>query len=342
MSRVNYEKLKEEVWDTGRCSGCGACCAVCPADAIIFPDGDNSKPVNTGYCKDATDFVNCGACYSVCPRTKEAEKKRELLGDYIEIISAKSVSDTPGKQSGGAVTAILANALKTGIIDAVVTVSQDNWTKEPKSVLITNEEAMFATAGSKYNWWTPALMALSEAVVGRKYKNVAVIGTPCAVTSLRLMKNSSNDLIKPFGKAIRLIFGLFCTEVFDYRKLMEGKIESEMKIDSWKIKRMNVSGKLEIFLTDGSKKNVPLSELEDTVRPGCSICTDLTGVESDISAGAIGSPDGFTTLIIRTQTGAGFVESAKNNGYIDMSGDIDIKAINRLADKKALRGRKTD
>lgn len=33
---INYEDLKREVWDKGICSGCGACVAVCPANAIIF------------------------------------------------------------------------------------------------------------------------------------------------------------------------------------------------------------------------------------------------------------------------------------------------------------------
>ncbi|MDD4127762.1 MAG: Coenzyme F420 hydrogenase/dehydrogenase, beta subunit C-terminal domain [Methanomicrobium sp.] len=72
----------------------------------------------------------------------------------------------------------------------------------------------------------------------------------------------------PFGKAIRLIFGLFCTEVFDYHKLMEGKLKSEMDIDTWKIKRMDVKGKLEITLNDDSKLNIPPPELKGAIRPG--------------------------------------------------------------------------
>ncbi|MBN2733880.1 MAG: Coenzyme F420 hydrogenase/dehydrogenase, beta subunit C-terminal domain [Methanomicrobiaceae archaeon] len=339
MSRRNYENLKEEVWDTGRCSGCGACCAVCPADAIIFPAEEKSIPVNTGYCKELNDSVPCGACYSVCPRTKDAAKKREMFGEYIRIDAAKSVAEIPGRQSGGAVTAILANALKTGIIDAVVTVSQDSWTQKPKSVLITSEEAIIATAGSRYNWWTPVLLALSEAVVRRKYKHIAVVGTPCVASALRLMKESQNDLVIPFGDSIRLIFGLFCTETFDYRKLMEGKLKSEMSIDPWKIKRMDIKGKLEITLTDDSKTIIPLTQLEDAIRPGCSVCTDLTAVDGDISAGSIGSPEGYTTLILRTETGIGFVDSALRNGLIIVTDDIDKGPIERLAEKKTLRNK---
>ena len=33
MAQKSYLDLKSEVWDTGRCSGCGACVAACPAQA---------------------------------------------------------------------------------------------------------------------------------------------------------------------------------------------------------------------------------------------------------------------------------------------------------------------
>ncbi len=32
MAAKSYLDLKSDVWDTGRCSGCGACVAVCPVD----------------------------------------------------------------------------------------------------------------------------------------------------------------------------------------------------------------------------------------------------------------------------------------------------------------------
>ena len=72
------------------------------------------------YCKQATDNVSCGACYDVCPRV--GDQPAETLGSYLELLTAKSTFEVPRKQSGGAVTAILANALDEGLIDAIVTV----------------------------------------------------------------------------------------------------------------------------------------------------------------------------------------------------------------------------
>ena len=40
----SYLDLKSKVWDTGLCSGCGACIAVCPADALYFETGGDSTP----------------------------------------------------------------------------------------------------------------------------------------------------------------------------------------------------------------------------------------------------------------------------------------------------------
>ena len=40
MAQKSYVDLKSEVWDTGKCSGCGACVAVCPADALSFAEGE--------------------------------------------------------------------------------------------------------------------------------------------------------------------------------------------------------------------------------------------------------------------------------------------------------------
>ncbi len=68
MAAKTYIDLKREVWDTGRCSGCGACIAVCPADSLTFDSGEMVvSPRSTGYCKQETDNVTCGACYEAAP-----------------------------------------------------------------------------------------------------------------------------------------------------------------------------------------------------------------------------------------------------------------------------------
>jgi len=160
MAAKSYRNLKEEVWDQGLCSGCGACVAVCPADALHFPARDpGTAPVSSGYCKEETDGVPCGACVSVCPRAGDRAPKR-MLGEYREIWPARAGFEVPRRQSGGAVTALLTHALEEGLIDAVVTIAEDRFTLLPRSVVLTSREALIHEAGSRYQWWVPLLASL--------------------------------------------------------------------------------------------------------------------------------------------------------------------------------------
>ena len=333
MAAKTYLDLKSEVWDTGKCSGCGACVAVCPADALSFDEGKMvSAPKSSGYCKEATDSVPCGACYAVCPRT--GDQPKETLGTYLELLTGKSLFEVPHKQSGGAVTAILANALDEGLIDAVVTVTEDRWTLRPSSVIITKSAVLVQQAGSRYSWWVPLLAALKNAVIERKCKRIAVVGVPCAVQAIARIRTSDNDLLKPYAKAIRLVVGLFCTETFDYSALIEGKLRDQYQLEAHDIRKLDVKGKLEILKQDGTTTIVPLSELETCIRKGCHYCTDLTAVLADISAGSVGSPAGTTTLIVRTSTGKGFVDSAVQNKKLTVGTGCDTAAIEKLASAK--------
>jgi len=160
------------------------------------------------------------------------------------------------------------------------------------------------------------------------------------VQAVAHMRENDNDLLKPYGKAIRLVIGLFCTETFDYTALIQGKLRTQYKLAPHEIKKLDVKGKLEVLKHDGTTTIVPLAELETCIRKGCHYCTDLTAVLSDISAGSIGSPAGTTTLIIRTPTGKGFIDSAVQNHKLILSPGVDTSVIEKLASAKIKKNSK--
>lgn len=352
----SYLNLKEEVWDKNICSGCGACVAVCPTENIYFkeqspvkfvcdecaciiePVHNGEYPISAEFCKVTLYDVPCGACYDVCPRT--SERRRPLtelgIGNVIKAVKAKSKFDTKGVQSGGAVTAILANAFDEGIIDGALVVVEDKWTMKPGSYLATSKEDVLKSAGSRYNWNVPILEALKEAVMEKKLNKLAIVGTPCVINAVYQMMSSDNDLVAPFKNAIRLKIGLFCFETFDYSKMIE-KLKS-IDVDPWEVRKMDIDkGKLIVELLDGTTHSFKLKDVEEIVRSGCNVCRDFTGMTSDISVGNVGSPDGYSTVLIRNKWGKGFFDRAVINGYLEAEEGIDPKPIESLAEKKARR-----
>ncbi|MBP2172731.1 Coenzyme F420 hydrogenase/dehydrogenase, beta subunit C-terminal domain [Methanococcus voltae] len=353
MITKSYLDLKKEVWDIGTCSGCGACVAVCPCDNIFFMEDEpmrvgcdqikcgkldsSESPLSFDFCKVTNYNVKCGACYDACPRTSSGLLAKKIpeapIGDFIEIKTAKAKKSNGSVQSGGVVTALLAEAFDEDLIDGAIVMIEDKWTMEPESYLATSKEEVLKSSGSRYSWNVPILEALREAVYNKKLKRLAVIGTPCVMDSLNSITSSNNDLLKPFEKAIRFKIGLFCYETMKYGPLME-MLEKE-GINPWDIKKMDIEkGKFIVLLDNGDMKSYKIKDLEKLVRTGCMYCKDFTGYNSDISVGNVGSPEGVSTVILRNHWGKGLFDKAVLNNHIEVKEPVNTDEITKLAKMK--------
>lgn len=352
----SYLNLKEEVWDRNICSGCGACVAVCPVDNIYFkeespvkflcngcsctivPVEDIEHPVSAEFCKTALYDVRCAACYDACPRTEKSHIPdiNSGLGYILKKFRARAEIEIKNAQHGGVVTAILANAFEERLIDGALVMMEDRWTLEPEPYLATSKEEVIEAAGSKYNWKVPILKPLKEAVMNKKLRKIAVVGTPCVMNALYQIMSSNNDLLRPFKDAIRLKIGLFCFETYDYPKMI--KILEERNIEPWTVKKMEIiKGELRITLINGDIVRFNLKDIEHAVRVGCKVCKDFTGITSDISVGNVGTPPEYSTLLVRSPWGEGFVERAYRNGYLSIGEGVDLDAIRKLVELKRRR-----
>ena len=148
--------LMSEVVETGNCSSCGACEAVC-GEAIKI---ENEIPVIKGECKARRE------CYLACPRTYFHSSYEGGLGKFIKILSVRATDTVALEkgQDGGAVTALLSYALNKKIIDAALSVKRDeNW--KPEAAISKNTEELMKTAGTIYSYSTN-LPELKVAVSG--------------------------------------------------------------------------------------------------------------------------------------------------------------------------------
>ena len=100
-------------------------------------------------------------------------------------------------------------------------------------------------------------------------------------------------------------------------------------------------------MKSGLKIHIPLEEVEEIAREACLACPDFVNDYADISAGGLGSEDGYTSVIVRNSAGKQVYSEALYKGYVENSGasiiakkDRDHKLINIIEDfaiKKRIR-----
>ena len=297
-----FGELEHEVIKKELCCYCGTCIAFCPK---IGDSGDRPDLI-------AYDPL-CGLCYAYCPRSfldvPTIEKKifginrsDEALGVYKRAVSARATHSgiQSVAQDGGIVTALLANALESGLIDcAVVTGRGDDWRGEPR--VATTADEIISCAGTKYTS-TPSIVGVQTAM-DEGYRKIGFVGTPCQIQALRKVQLLEEPY--EFGqKKIGLVIGLFCMENFQYEKLIGGLVEGVFGLRPQDVKKFEIQkGMFRVIHRDGARE-IPVADTHDYVWRGCGPCFDFTAELADISVGSVGSPQGWSTVMTRTGIGS--------------------------------------
>ncbi len=318
-------KLMDDVVNTEICSKCGTCVIVCPNDLIIFED--------TPKLKDECLRKGNGMCYDVCPRVSSGGYQISIRENFKEEYYYGK-GNVVG-QDGGVVSTFLKYLLKNNKIDGAIVVGDDCW--KPISMVVQNAKDIEKCAKSKYT--VSVMDALKEA--GKMgIEKVAVVGLPCQINGLRKLQyfpylaKYDGELGKD-GKPVKLpkieyLIGLFCTEKFEYDELVN--VLSKYNIDIKDVEKFDIKkGKLLVFTKDKEYK-IPLSEIKEC--SGCKVCRDFDAKLSDVSIGCAGSPEGYSTVIIRTEKG----EEIKN--CIQLNDGVNLDNINKMRKLKMDRFKK--
>lgn len=157
---------------------------------------------------------------------------------------------------------------------------------------------------------------------------IAMVGTPCEIMAASKLQYYTDS-------PIDVKLGLFCMENFSYKYFESLLSEYGLKMDD--IEKFQIEkGFVFLLLKTKETVKIPLSVAKRIIRKNCNICVELTSETSDISIGSIGSEDGWSTLIIRTEKGEEIVNGAIKQEFIKAKdiNESQFNLLNRLAGNK--------
>lgn len=370
-TKPSWVDLFREVAGTDVCGGCGACVVACPRKLLAY-SADETRPYQTDEASgpDGCRFgeAGCDICTRVCARFRsdpaaiELERfgrvrgEAEAAGTELERLALRATDSTG--QDGGLVTATLAWALRSGLVDGAVVAAPDP--ERPlrnTPAIVTTTEEVLASAGSRYTYSTNLLTLRDAPSTSR----LAFVGTPCQVSALVKGQWSALKKFRPVVFSIALM----CSETFDEEAFLDGLLVGTFKLDLAKITKVNIKGKLLVHtdqedldhiaegrvpgskarLLEGGIVEIPLREVRPAVREQCAHCRDFSGEWADLSAGGVGM-DGWTMAILRTPTASEWVARMVEEGVLEARPADDFPEagalLDRLAAKQRERGGEAD
>ncbi len=309
------------------CVLCGLCTRVCDelvgVNAIDFAQRGVEREVTTPYDKFSNDCIGCGACATICPTkskrtrantypTLEEDGKKineqflkgtydETLGVYSQILAAKS---SIGGQDGGVATSLLISGMQKGIFDTAIVVQRTEGYQAQATVAESVDDLVKAKS-TKY--LRVKMLWLLNDLIEKGKRKIALVGTPCEVRGARKIQQK---MLTKYPDLQLTIVGLFCFEAFDYDKLKDA-VQKQMDIDLDKVEKTQIHKGKFIATTEGKEYSVAVKDLGAAQEHGCNFCDDFSNKYADISVGSVGSPEGYSTIIVRSDVGEKLLENVQ-------------------------------
>lgn len=255
--------------------------------------------------------------------------------------------------SGGVSSAILIHALESGKIDGAILAGFDPETPyEAKAYVATTREQILGCAGSKYQPH-PQLLGIREAM-DMGLERLAITTTPCHALSLRKMM--IQEEFKDFTKRIKLIISNICGAHWS-RHGTEFLIQNCVQVSlddvaAIKYRARPFPGEFKVSLKNGQDAEAPfvnslLGQLAKFTPEECRYCLEKVASVADIVVGdtwhhpvlcpsLLGTytdedcakderiaraRNGMTAVVVRSEIGQSFVDSARNAGAVRLFQD---------------------
>jgi len=281
---------------------------------------------------DEEKCLKCGICYMICPNIydldedlKKKTKWEPPIGPIKDLVSAQTANPLVREKctDGGVVTSLLLYLMDNHMIDGALVSRSDGPFLRGPMLATSGEEIISASGshydesfsvvklGSHYSTYSPAMQELKSLRKGL-IDRVAMVGTPCQIHTVRKMQVLG---IIP-SDVIKYSFGLFCMENFSFDDIQMRHLEKKYGFDLTQVLKVNVKEDFFIYLKDGRVIHIPFEEIDSIARPACLVCPDFSAEFSDLSFGGLGSLEGYTTVLIRSEKGKMVYRGALTAGYI--------------------------
>ena len=267
------------------------------------------------------------------------------LGKYITCVAARSTDKEilEKAQDGGIATTLMVYALEQGIIDGTIVAGEGDRPWQPEPFIAMSREDILKARGTKYSI-SPQISWLKEATRSFGLDKVGVTGVCCQMQAVRKAQLYPINM-RDVPDKVALTVGLFCMENFPYKSL-QTLVEDHAGQNLSSVKRMDIGkGKFWVYTNRGNVASLPLKATHKYEQPGCHVCLDYVSNLADISTGSVGSPDGWSTVFIRTKKGNEVWSKAIAAGIIETKpideGKFGLEILKKLAKEKIDKNRKT-
>lgn len=347
LEKIWFHKTAAAVIDAGRCVRCGSCIAACPSGSIDI--AADRLPTLVRMC------TGCSCCWDFCPMAGlRSERLQKLwvqdhtaavppevpdsVGPVLAAYAARARERAPGAQDGGVVTALLEALLERGYVDGAL-VTRKEGALGGRPVLATTPADGRSAAGSVYEQ-TFVLGTLAQPLPPG-ITEIALVGTPCQINGLRALQRFPWRYRQVPVTQVKLAIDLFYTHSFDAQRLALALLRSGVELR--RVAKVDIrEGQFRVYDARGELLfETRVSALHRAALRGCEECADFTAVLADIAVGNVGSPRGYTTVLVRTDRGAeAWAHAAaalEATPLSDLSEVAALAARNRARAQRALR-----
>jgi len=263
-----------------------------------------SRTDNPKRCGEACQFIkpNYPALETrVHGRARDLNRPDELhFGPFIKMLRAALKNPSTGAQWTGITTRIGERLLETGVVDAILTMTEDpNDRWKPLPIIIDKASDMAKCRGMRMGY--APLLSLLEPAIAKGYKRMAVIGIPCQVYALRALE-------KELGLEKLYVIGTPCSDNTTTENFHHFLSLVSSEPDEINYLEFRADYHVEVRFKNGKKKEIPFLQLPLSTLPNdffpltCRTCVDYTNVLSDITVGYMGG-QGEQWLIVRNERG---------------------------------------